>query len=93
MKIKIILISLLSIVFASLSSLLLYKIVCSNSNLKTLATIYVFIGYAISVLLCCISNKLSIKVKSDFISFVQALTILNMLGNIVYLVYISIGIM
>lgn len=93
MKIKIILISLLSIVFVSLSSLLLYKIVCSNSNLKTLATIYVFIGYAISVLLCCISNKLSSKVKSDLISFVQALTILNMLGNIVYLVYISRGIM
>lgn len=93
MKVKVILISLLSIVFSSLSSVLLYKVVCSNSDIKTLATIYVFIGYAISVLFCCISYKLSNKMKSDLISFIQAIMVLNLLGNIVYLVYISRGIM
>lgn len=92
MKTKIILINLFSIIFGILSSVLLYQIICSNSNLKTLATIYVFVGYAISVLLCCISCRLSSKTeKSDLISFIQILTVLNAVVNVVYLVYISRG--
>lgn len=93
MKTKIILINLFSIIFGILSPVLLYQIVCSNNNLKTLATIYVFIGYAISVFLCCISCRLSSKIeKSNLISFIQILTVLSTVGNVVYLVYISRGI-